>query len=517
MKKKILRGDEARSALIRGAKVVADATVSTLGAKGRNVAIERLNAPPHVVHDGVTVARNINLVDSFENMGCDLIKEASQRTNDICGDGTTTSAALAISILEEGNRYITAGMNPMEMKKGIDKATTEAIDQLKEMAIPVKREDLLSVATIASASEEIGQIVAQAIEAVGKDGKLTAEAGGIETIVEYKDGMEFDGGYFSQHFVTNKRQEAEISDTYVYITCEELDSHVDLLPFFKNVEGKLQNKNIVFIAPKIERGALNLLVANNAQGIIKTVGINGGRNLDVLQDLCAVVGAKLIGRQQGINFADADMEHLGFAKKILATNNKTIVINDKNQTLQDRIELLENTQEKNPILQERIVNRLARLKGGIAVIEVGAPSDTEREEKLERVKDAIGATMSALEQGIVPGGETALLRIKLTSKGDNEHQQAGIEALRKALVMPCKALLDNAGVNSAYWLEEIKKAKKGFDVVKEKLVDMVEVGIIDPVKVTITALRNASSVAGMILTTDTLVAVVLEDENGKTT
>jgi len=508
-RKVVIFGDEARAKLVKGALVVARAVTSTLGSKGRNVAIEKVYSTPLVVHDGVTVAREIALVDQFENMGAELIKEASQRTNDVAGDGTTTSMAIAITILEEGMRLVTSGSNPQELKKELDLAKEEVISQLMDMAQPVKNEEeIYNVAKVSSDSDEIARIVTDAINTIGKDGKLTVEEGGLETVVEYKDGLEVDGGYFTSQFITDsRRMEAEVSDCYVFITDEEITSHVDLLPFLRDtqigtVKSKLESTNIVFVSPNIERSALGLLVTNHFQGHIKAIAVKGSKKRDILEDLCELTGATLIGRGSGISFQDATAEHLGQAKKVMATKDKSVFIAEKSDRLNKRIEQLENEAkaQKNAILQERLENRVARLKGGIAVISVGAASEVEMKEKVERVKDAVGATMSALEMGIVPGGGTALLRCKCKSK-----------LLSKALEAPLFILAQNAGKKADYIVERVRHSKKGYNTSTDKFENLLKAGIIDPVKVTIAALRNAVSVSGMIITTDTCISEAPEE------
>jgi len=532
--KLIIRGDAARQKLRDGVMAVAEAVVSTLGPKGRNVGIERpWGGTTHVVHDGVTVARSVNLKDPGENRGAEMVKEASSRTNDIAGDGTTTSMALAMKMVDEGLKYVTAGMNPMILKEGIEQAVRAVDAELVAMAQPVDDAGVEKIAVISAASPEIGAIVGEAIVRVGKNGVITAQLGsGPKTTVEYKDGMEIEGGYITQYFVTDPhRMEADLADTLVLVTDQEMSSAAnEIVPLVENLAEQgydigTKLKNIVFIAPNIERSALQMLVQNHLAGNMQTIAIKapdrGKRQRDLLEDIAAFVGATLITKD-GVTFKDIKFEHLGHADRVIANQKQTVIVAEERESAKARVAALstEIARENNPTMRERLENRVARLRGGIAVISVGAPSTIEQEEKLERVKDAIGATQAAIEEGIIPGGGSTLAHIarKLEESTDldvvngkqSEEIHAGIRLVLKALYHPLFVLARNAGARAEAVVDKVVEAGYGigYNVMTERLVPMIDAGIIDPVKVTRHALINAASVAQMILTTDTL---ILED------
>ncbi len=524
MYKKLLFGDDARQALIKGVDTVAKAVVTTLGPKGRNVAMARQYQVPNVVHDGVSVAKEINLRDPFEQIGVMLIKEAANKTNSLAGDGTTTATLIAQKVTHEGIKAINSGSNPMMTRFGIEKGVKLVIAELKKTATQIQsKEESKQVATVSSGFEDIGEKISEAINKVGKDGVVTVERGnGTEITVDYKEGMSLERGYASPYFSTNtERMEAEIKDPYILITDEKLSAVHDVEAFFTMFMQEAGQKELVIIADEIEADAMAIMIVNNVKTkLIKSLGIKspgfGDRRKEYLHDIAALTGATVISKEAGRTMQEVKMEDLGKADKVWADKEETQIIGGKGseERIKERVALIKNELSKvtNDFDREKLEERLAKLSSGVAQINVGASTETELKEKLERVRDAVGATKAAMEEGIVPGGGVALLRAREVLKdfkGDNKDEEIGIKMIYDALIYPILMLMQNAGKNGEHIALEILKSKDhnfGYDVVAEKYGSMIEMGIIDPVKVTKGALQNGASVAMMILTTEALIA-----------
>lgn len=527
MAKQLKFGDEARKPLLKGIETVAKAVVTTLGPKGRNVALDKKWGAPTIIHDGVTVAKDIELADPFENMGAQIVKEASSKTNDVAGDGTTTSTLLAYQMSLQGLRNITAGANPMVVKKGMEKAVEAAIASLKKMAKPIKeKSEIEQVAKISAGDDAIGAKIAEALEKVGRDGVVTVEEGrGFEIEIDYKEGMEFDKGYASAYFATNaENMEAEIANPYILITDKKISSIQDLLPFLEKFVKV--SKNLVIIADEIEGEALTTLVVNKLKGIMNILAIKapgfGDRRKEMLEDIAILTGGVVISEDTGRKFETVEIDDLGKADKVWADKENARIIGGggdrkaiKARVESIRMQMKANTSEFD---KEKLEERLAKLSGGVAVINVGAATEVELNEKKERVKDAVGATKAAIEEGIVPGGGVALLRARsalFALKAKNKDEEVGIQIVRDSLEQPLRWLIKNAGEDDGYILKEIEKSKEidfGYDVMKGKFGSMMKFGILDPLKVTRSALLNAASVAQMVLTTECLVTDLPEDK-----
>lgn len=523
---KILKFDsEAREKLLKGIDILTEAVASTLGPKGRNVAIDKKWGAPSVVHDGVTVAKEIELEDPFENMGAQLIKEAASRTNDVAGDGTTTATVLARAIVKEGLKNIQAGSNPMILRVGIDKAVAALVDQLGKMSKKLTTpEEITQVATISAQNKEIGQKISEAITKVGRDGVITVEEGKtMEMVVEYKEGMEFDKGYASSYFVTDtERMESNIEDAYILITDKKISNMQELLPFLEKFVQV--SKNLVIIADEIEGEALATLVVNKLRGVLNILAIGapgfGDRRKAMLQDIAILTGGTIISEDTGRKFESIEVADLGRAGRVMSTKDSTLIVDGKGakgaitaRIAQIRHELDNTTSEFD---KEKFQERLAKLTGGVAVINVGAVTEVEMKERKERVIDAVAATKAAIEEGIVPGGEIALLRagkILETLKAEGE-ERIGVEIVKKALEQPFRLLVENAGMDAGVALSKVlvAGATEGIDVMDGQVKDLVKAGIIDPVKVTRSALQNGASVAIMIMTTNVLIVDAPEKE-----
>lgn len=521
MAKQIKFGEEARQSLVKGVNVLAQAVVTTLGPKGRNVALDKKWGAPNVIHDGVTVAKEIELEDPFENMGAQLTKEAASKTNDNAGDGTTTATLLAQAIVNLGMKNVTAGANPMILRDGMEKAAVLVTEEVKKMAKPVNESDVTQVATISAQSSEIGQKIAEALAKVGKDGVVTVEEGrGLEITVDYKEGMEFDKGYASPYFVTDAaRMEAEIENPYILITDKKISGLAELLPFLENLVKV--SKNLVIIADDIEGEALATLVVNKMRGTFNTLAIKapgfGDRRKDMLQDIAVLTGGTVISEETGRKLDSVTIEDCGRADKVWANKDNARIIGGKGETkeLDSRIAqirqlLLDATSDFD---REKLQERLAKLTGGVAVISVGAATEVEMKEKKERVNDAVAATKAALEEGIVPGGGTALLRARsvlpqLRDKLTVADEKIGVDVLYEALSEPVKAIARNSGADAGWVLRKVEEADKpdfGFNAMTMKFGSLLKDGIVDPAKVTRSAVQNAVSVGVMILTTEALV------------
>lgn len=530
MAKQIKYGADARAKLLEGVNKLADAVATTLGPKGRNVAIERKWGAPQVVHDGVTVAKEVDLKDPYENMGAQLVKEAASKTADVAGDGTTTSTILARALVVEGIKLITAGVNPMVLRHGFQKASDFIVDELKTIGKKIDLSDAASVATISAGDVELGNLIADALKKVGgKDGVVTVEEGkGLVTSVDHKEGMQFDRGFASPYFATDPdKMVAEVADAYILITDKKVTAIVDLLPFLEKFVKV--SKNLVIIADEVEGEALATLVVNKLKGtfnslVVKAPGF-GDRRKEMLEDIAILTGGTVISEELGKKLENVEIEDLGQAEKVKSDKENTSIIGGRGnkpkiqaRIAQIRRQIDETTSEFD---REKLQERLAKLSGGVAVINVGAATEVELKDKKERVTDAVAATKAALEEGIVPGGEVALLDIsgRLTQEKVTSDEKVAFNIVKLALEAPFKKLLENSGVDPGLLLAKarIESAKgMGYDVMSltnaetAKPVNMVKAGIIDPLKVVRTAVQNAISIATMILTTEALITEVPE-------
>ena len=532
MAKQLKFGDEARQALLRGIDTVAKAVVTTLGPKGRNVALDKKWGAPNIVHDGVSVAKEIDLKDPFENMGAQLVKEAADKTNDNAGDGTTTSTLLAQKITSAGMKNITAGANPMIVKKGIEKAVEAVIAELKKSAKPIKnKEEIEQVATISAGDAAIGAKIAEALDKVGRDGVVTVEEGkGLTIDIEYKEGMEFDRGYVSAYFVTNpEKMEAEIENPYILLTDKKIASIQDLLPFLEKFVKV--SKNLVIIADEVEGEALATIVVNKLKGTFNVLAIKapgfGDRRKEMLEDIAVLSGGSVLSEDTGRTFESLEITDLGQADKVWADKDNARIIGGKGEkkAIQARIAMIKHQVEASDsdFDKEKLQERLAKLSGGVAQINVGAATEIELNDKKERVKDAVGATKAAIEEGILPGGEIALLRArkvlrgdKAVVKADNKDEQVGIDIIFDSMVEPIRYLAINSGEGDGYTVvqkvDESKDADFGYNALTGEYGSMIKFGILDPLKVTRSALQNAASVAAMVLTTESLITDLPEEK-----
>lgn len=516
---KILKFDsEAREKLLKGINILTEAVASTLGPKGRNVAIDQKFGSPQVVHDGVTVAKEIELADPFENIGAQLIKEAASKTNDVAGDGTTTATILAQAIVSEGLKNIQAGANPMILRRGIDLAVSTLVSELSKMSKKITTpQESQQVATISAQNEEIGRLIAEALQKVGKDGVVTVEEGKTLTMsVDYKEGMEFDKGYASAYFVTDSdKMEASVEEAQILITDKKISASADIVEFLNKFVQV--SKNLVIIADEVEGEALALLVVNKLRGVINVLAVGapgfGDRRKALLEDIAILTGGSLISEDTGRKFDAVKIEDLGRAGRVTATKDATLIVDGKGskKAIEGRIAQIKREIEvsDSDFDREKLQERLAKLTGGVAVISVGAATEVEMKEKKERVIDAVAATKAGIEEGIVPGGEIALLRVagaldKLSVDGE---EKVGVEIVKKAVEQPFRKLIENAGLDAGVFLAKVLEltGNMGVDVVDGLIKDLVKVGVIDPVKVTRSALQNAASVANMIMTTNTLI------------
>ncbi|MBU2008728.1 MAG: chaperonin GroEL [Chloroflexi bacterium] len=523
MAKQIIFGEEARRALKRGVDALANTVKVTLGPKGRNVVLDKKFGAPAVISDGVTIAKDIELKDPFENMGAQLAKEAASKTNDIAGDGTTTATVLAQAMVNEGFKNVAAGANPMSLKRGTLLAVDAIVEELKRMATPVtSKEQISQVASISANDSEIGGLIAEVMDKVGKDGVITVEESkGIKFETEYVEGMKFDRGYISAYFITNPdRMEAVLDDPYILITDKKISAVADLLPALEKI---LQvSKNLVFIAEDIDGEALATLVVNKLRGTLNCLAVKapgfGDRRKAMLEDMAILTGGKVISEEVGRKLDSVTVADLGRARRVVADKDDTTIIEGKGseQAIQARIKQLKVQTEEttSDFDREKLQERLAKLAGGVAVIKVGAATEVELKEKKNRVEDALSATRAAVEEGILPGGGVAIVQAsKVLSKLKLEGDEAiGIQVVKVALEEPMRWIAINGGREGGVVVETVKRsaAGVGYDAVKDDFHNMVERGIIDPVKVTRAALQNAASIAGMILTTECLVADIPE-------
>ncbi|MDI9485529.1 MAG: chaperonin GroEL [Bacillota bacterium] len=525
MAKELLFREDARKKLEKGVNTLADAVKITLGPKGRNVVIEKSYGSPTITNDGVTIAREIELEDPFENLGAQLVKEVATKTNDIAGDGTTTGTVLAQAIVREGLKNVAAGANPIFVKRGIEKAVEVVVEEIKATARPVETRDAISqVASISAGDQQIGDLIADAMEKVGKDGVITVEESNtIGTTLDVVEGMQFDRGYVSHYMVTDTdRMEASLDDAYILITDRKISAIADILPV---LEKTMQTgKPLLIIAEDVEAEALATLVLNKLRGTLQVVAVKapgfGDRRKAMLEDIAVVTGGQVVSEEVGLKLENTTLEMLGQARQVIVTKEDTTIVDGRGSSdaikariQQIRAEIEESTSDYDI---EKLQERLAKLSGGVAVIQVGAPTETELKEKKHRIEDALSATRAAVEEGIVAGGGTMLIDAlgaldKLELQGD---EATGVAIIRRALEEPVKMIANNAGVEGAIVVEKVKSEPKGvgFDVLTEEYVDMVERGIIDPAMVTRSALQNAASIGAMILTTEVLIVDKPEEE-----
>ncbi|MDH7577088.1 MAG: chaperonin GroEL [Bacillota bacterium] len=519
--KQIIFNVDARRKLERGVNTVAEAVKATLGPKGRNVVLEKKFGSPSITKDGVTVAKEIELEDPYENMGAQLCKEVASKTNEIAGDGTTTATVLAQAIVTEGLKNVTAGANPIFLKRGIDKAVEKAVEEMKKYSIPVEtKESIAHVASIAGNDKEIGDLIAEAMDKVGKDGVITVEESkGIETTVEVVEGMEFDRGYISAYFITNpEAMEVELEEPYILIHEKKISAIADFLPLLEKVVRT--GKPLLIIAEDVEGEALATLVVNKLRGILTCAAVKapafGDRRKAMLEDIAILTGGTFISEDMGYKLENVDISMLGRAKKVKIGKEKTMVVEGygssdavKARVNQIKVQIEETTSDYD---REKLQERLAKLAGGVAVIKVGAATETELKEKKHRIEDALSATRAAVEEGIIPGGGTTLVNIisaldEIKVEGD---ELVGVKIVRRALEEPLRQIAENAGFEGSVVIERVKNEKPGtgFDAMSEQYVDMVKSGIVDPFKVTRSALQNAASIASMLLTTEALVSEI---------
>ncbi|MFH0887806.1 MAG: chaperonin GroEL [Planctomycetota bacterium] len=522
--KKIIYDQEAREAIKRGVVALAKAVKITLGPRGRNVILERKFGVPTITKDGVSVAKEIELKDTFENMGAQMVKEVASKTSEVAGDGTTTATVLAEAIFTEGLKNVVAGANPMALKQGIEKAVEITIEELKKMSVKVKgKEEIAQVGTIAANNDkEIGNMIAEAMEKVGKDGVITVEEGkSLKTEVEWVEGMQFDKGYISPYFVTDpQNMEAILEDCYILIYEKKISAVKDLLPILEKTART--SKPLLIIAEEVEGEALATLVVNRLRGTLKIAAVKspgyGDRRKSMMEDIAIMTGGKAIFEDLGIELEKIDLDYLGKAKKIVIDKDNTTIIEGagSSSAIQGRINQIRKEMETttSDYDKEKLQERLAKLTGGVAKINVGAATEVEMKEKKARIDDALHATKAAVEEGILPGGGVALLRCipaleKIKAKSD---VTTGIDIVRRALESPLKQIADNAGLNGAIVCQRVREEKQniGFDADKNEYVDMLKAGIIDPTKVVRCALENASSVAALLLTTEAVIGEIKE-------
>ena len=526
--KQLEYSEDARRALKRGIDALADAVKITLGPKGRNVVLDKKFGPPTITNDGVTIAKEIELEDPFENMGAQLLKEAATKTNDIAGDGTTTATVLAQAIVNEGFKNVTAGANPLLLKRGIERGVQAVVDSLKTMSTPVADQTKIAqVAAISAADDEIGRLIAEVMDKVGKDGVITVEESKtLKFETEYVEGMQFDRGYISAYFITDSaRMEAALDEPYILITDKKISAITDIVPVLEKLV-QTGRKELVIIAEDVDGEALATLVVNKLRGILNVLSVKapgfGDRRKEMLRDIATLTGGQVISEELGKKLEATTLSDLGQARRVVSTKDDTTIVEGrgKPEDIQARIKQIKAQIEEttSDYDREKLQERLAKLSGGVAVIKVGAATEVELKEKKARVEDALHATRAAVEEGIIPGGGVTLLRAasviaKLSLEGD---QRVGADILKRALEEPLRQLVRNAGLEGSVVVEHLSRESRpnwGFDVMAEDYVDLVNAGIIDPAKVTRTALENAASVAAMILTTEALVTDLPEKKS----
>lgn len=527
MAKEILFREEARRALERGVNALAETVRVTLGPKGRNVVLDKKFGSPLITNDGVTIAREIELPDPFENMGAQLVKEVATKTNDVAGDGTTTATVLAQAIIREGLKNVAAGANPMEIKRGIEKAVVAAVAEIKKIAKSIEdKNSIAQVASISASDEEIGQLIAEAMEKVGKDGVITVEESrGIGTTLDVVEGMNFDRGYASAYMITDPdKMEAVLNDPYILITDKKISAIADILPILEKVVQS--GKPLMIIAEDVEGEALATLVVNKLRGTFTCVAVKapgfGDRRKAMLEDIAILTGGEVISEEVGLKLDSATLNQLGKARQVKIKKEETVIVGGAGT--QDAIEkriaqikaMIEDT--TSDFDKEKLQERLAKLSGGVAVIEVGAATETEMKEKKLRIEDALNATRAAVEEGIVPGGGTAYINVMKALDGIDVtgDMKTGVDIVKKSLEEPVRQIANNAGLEGSVIVEKVMNQKPGvgFNAATEEYVDMVKAGIIDPAKVTRSALQNAASIAAMLLTTESIVADKPDKDGG---
>jgi chaperonin GroEL len=532
MAKQVVHGEDSRAAILRGINQLADAVKITLGPKGRNVVIDKKFGSPTITKDGVTVAKEIELKDALENMGAQMVREVASKTSDVAGDGTTTATVLAQAIFREGVKTVAAGANPMALKRGIDKAVERAVEEIKRLSKPVKGDMIAQVGTVsANGDQTIGNIIAEAMNKVGKDGVITVEESKtMETSLEVVEGMQFDRGYLSPYFVTDpERMEVTLENPLILIHEKKISSMKDLLPLLEQVAK--MGKPMLIIAEDVEGEALATLVVNKLRGTLNIAAVKapgfGDRRKAMLEDIAIMTGGKVISEDLGIKLENVKIEDLGRAKKITIDKDNTTIVDGagKESDMQGRVKTLRAQIEEtsSDYDREKLQERLAKLIGGVAVIKVGAATETEMKEKKARVEDAMHATRAAVEEGIVPGGGVSLVRaakalekFQINKEGEGDpDEQIGVNIVRRSLEEPLRQIVQNAGKEGAVVVERVRSEKNenfGFNAQTEEYEDLVKAGVIDPAKVTRTALQNAASIAGLMLTTEAMVSEIPEDD-----
>ncbi|MBV6395900.1 MAG: 60 kDa chaperonin [Anaerolineales bacterium] len=530
--KQLVFSEDARRRLKEGMDVVANAVSITLGPKGRNVAVDRKFGSPTITHDGVSVAKEIELEDPFANMGAQLLKEAAQKTNDIAGDGTTTSTVLAHAIVSEGLKALAAGYNPMLLKRGIEQATAEIVKSLKKMSTKIDtKEEIASVATNSAADAEIGGLIADVMDKVGKDGVITVEESkSMQFETEFVEGMQFDRGYISAYFITSTEQmESIISEPYILINEKKISAAQDIVPILEKLV-QIGKRDLVIIAEDIDGEALATLVLNKLRGMLNVLAVKapgfGDRRKAMLQDIAILTGGQVISEETGRKLETATLQDLGKAEKVVSDKENTTIVGGKGKKseIDGRVKEIRSEIEKSTsdYDKEKLQERMAKLAGGVAIIRVGAATETEMKEKKHRVEDALSAARAAVEEGIVPGGEISLINAADgldKVKSDSEEEQVGINMVKKALEAPIRKLASNAGQDGAVIIDGVRRESKaaknkniGYNVLTDEFTDMIKAGVIDPVKVVRGALENAASIASMILTTEALITDLPEKD-----
>src|SRR5438309_2273557 len=528
--KEVRFSDDARQRMFRGVNVLANAVKATLGPKGRNAVLEKSFGAPTITKDGVSVAKEIELKDKFENMGAQMVKEVASKTSDVAGDGTTTATVLAQSIVKEGMKFVASGMNPMDLKRGIDKAVIAVVEELKKLSKPcTTSKEIAQVGAIsANADEAIGKIISDAMDKVGKEGVITVEDGkGLENELEVVEGMQFDRGYLSPYFINNaEKQISVLEEPYILLHDKKISNIRELLPILEQVAKS--GKPLLIVAEEVEGEALATLVVNNLRGILKTSAVKapgfGDRRKAMLEDIAILTGGQVIAEEVGLTLEKAALKDLGRAKRVEVAKEETTLIDGAGdpKAIEARVKNIRTQIDEatSDYDKEKLQERVAKLAGGVAVIKVGAATEVEMKEKKARVEDALHATRAAVEEGIVAGGGVAYIRARQVLegklKGDNHDQEAGIKIVMKALEEPLRIIVDNAGAEPSVVLNKVleNKGNYGFNAQTEQFGDLVEMGVIDPTKVARTALQNAASVAGLMLTTDAMVAELVEEKKG---
>ena len=532
MAQQLIFSEEARRSLKRGIDIMSNAVGTTLGPKGRNVALDKKWGAPTITHDGVTVAKEIELEDPYENMGAQLLKEAATKTNDVAGDGTTTATVLAHTIITEGMKNVAAGANPMLIKRGIEKASEAVVEALRKMSTEVTtKDDIANVAAISANDREIGELIAEVMDKVGKDGVITVEESkGLAFETEYVEGMQLDRGYISPYFITDsERMECVLEDPYILITDRKISAATDIVPILEKLV-QVGKRDFVVIAEDVDGEALATLVLNKLRGMFNALAVKapgfGDRRKAMLRDIAVLTGGQVISEEVGRKLETVTIADLGRAGKVIATKDDTTIVEGKgsDKDIQGRINEIKAEIERSTsdYDREKLQERLAKLAGGVAIIRVGAGTEVELKEKKHRVEDALSATRAAVEEGIVPGGGVALINAIPALddiKMELPDQQTGVEIMRRALEEPLRGIVENAGMDGAVVVENVRRLQKekknkniGYDVMRNEYCDMLEAGIIDPVKVTRSAVENAASIAAMLLTTEALITDIPEKE-----